>query len=181
MQAELRDIHLPDPVSWWPPAPGWYGVAILLLALIFIAWWFMHKRHNPSLKKLATRELQQIEQAYTQHHNTQQLCSELSILLRRVAISYDSRNKHAGVTGKEWLNHLNDLCGQPLFDEQLADFLLLAPYQKQSSAPAERLISVTQQWISLLPRQKLFFKPSAKHPSVAISKQDQHSRQASHP
>jgi Domain of unknown function (DUF4381) len=151
MQAELRDIHLPGPVSWWPPAPGWYGVALLFIFLIITGWWLIHKRRNPSLKKLATRELQQIEQTYAQHQNTQQLCSDISILLRRIAMSYDSRNKQAGVTGKEWLNHLNTLCGQPLFDEQLSDFLLLAPYQKHTNAPADKLIAVTQQWISRLP------------------------------
>ena len=156
MQTELRDIHLPDPVSWWPPAPGWYGVALLFIILIITAWWLIHRRRNPSLKKLATRELQKIEHAYAQHQNTPKLCSDISILLRRVAMSYGSRNKQAGVTGKEWLHHLNNLSGQPVFDDQFADYLLLAPYQKQSDAPAHKLISVTQQWIHLLP-SPIFF------------------------
>ncbi len=30
---QLRDIHLPEAVHWWPPAPGWWLVAALLLAL----------------------------------------------------------------------------------------------------------------------------------------------------
>ncbi len=33
--AQLRDIHLPDPISWWPPAPGWWVLAVVVLALLF--------------------------------------------------------------------------------------------------------------------------------------------------
>jgi len=33
MLEQLRDIHLPEAVHWWPPAPGWWIVAALLLAL----------------------------------------------------------------------------------------------------------------------------------------------------
>lgn len=154
MQVELRDIHLPDPVSWWPPAPGWYGVLLILMLLLLAAAWLIIRRRHPSIKKLAMRELQHIEQAFSQHRNSQQLCSEISILLRRVAMSYDSRNNQAGVTGKEWLNHLNDLAGQPLFDVQLSGYLLFAPYQKQSTEPADKLITVTRQWILLLPERR---------------------------
>jgi len=32
----LRDIHLPGEVSAWPPAPGWWILAILSIA--FILW-----------------------------------------------------------------------------------------------------------------------------------------------
>ncbi|MBQ0718988.1 MAG: DUF4381 domain-containing protein [Gammaproteobacteria bacterium] len=33
MLEQLRDIHLPQAVHWWPPAPGWWLVGVLLLAL----------------------------------------------------------------------------------------------------------------------------------------------------
>ena len=32
--ADLRDIHLPQPISWWPPAPGWWILLGLLLVSI---------------------------------------------------------------------------------------------------------------------------------------------------
>ena len=31
----LRDIHLPDAVSWWPPAIGWWLLAIIIVALAY--------------------------------------------------------------------------------------------------------------------------------------------------
>ena len=33
---QLADIHLPDPVSWWPLAPGWWMLLGLAVS-IFIA------------------------------------------------------------------------------------------------------------------------------------------------
>ena len=29
----LNDIVIPDPVAWWPPAPGWYVLAAILLII----------------------------------------------------------------------------------------------------------------------------------------------------
>ena len=31
---QLRDIHLPEPISWWPLAPGWWLLIIIALALM---------------------------------------------------------------------------------------------------------------------------------------------------
>jgi hypothetical protein len=34
--AQLRDWHLPDPIQWWPPAPGWWISAAVFLALLLL-------------------------------------------------------------------------------------------------------------------------------------------------
>ena len=35
--AQLRDIRLPDPVGWWPPAPGWWIFGGLIVAAVVAA------------------------------------------------------------------------------------------------------------------------------------------------
>jgi len=44
--AGLHDIHMPEAIGWWPPAPGWW----LLLGLVFIsiAALFFYRRWNAS-------------------------------------------------------------------------------------------------------------------------------------
>ena len=37
LMAQLRDIHSAPAVPWWPPAPGWWVVALLVLAVLV---WF---------------------------------------------------------------------------------------------------------------------------------------------
>ncbi len=35
--SQLRDIHLPEPVTFWPPAPGWWFILLLILiGLVFL-------------------------------------------------------------------------------------------------------------------------------------------------
>lgn len=151
MTPELRDIHLPDPVSWWPPAPGWYGILILLLIMLALAMW-LQRRNTQTPKMLALHELKQIEQAYLQHKNAQQTCGDVSILLRRTAMSIGARDKHASLTGETWITELNALCDKPIFDASLAPLLLQAPYQStpQQEQAVQHLLQAVRRWLNEL-------------------------------
>ena len=53
---ELRDIHLPEASLWWPPGPGWWGLALLLAALAFGAWWLRRRLRFKSVARLSLAE-----------------------------------------------------------------------------------------------------------------------------
>lgn len=42
----LRDIHEPLPPPFWPPAPGWWILAFLILVLIAVATYLAWRRYR---------------------------------------------------------------------------------------------------------------------------------------
>lgn len=152
-QLPLRDIHLPDPVSWWPPAPGWWLLLLLAIVLPVLLLWLRKTLRRRPINRRAARELQNIIHAHEAHEDKIRLVRELSILLRRTAMSYMPRQQSASVTGRQWVEQLNRLSDNPAFDPELADILTTAPYRPHSDIDVDRLVEAANLWIQGLPRR----------------------------
>lgn len=150
---DLRDIHLPDAVSWWPPAAGWWLLALLLIVIILITPRILKYIKSKPLNKLALTEFRKIELSFQTHQCNTQLAQDISILLRRICLSYKPREEAASLTGKDWLDYLNGMTENNYFSEQLGDIIFHAPYQKQSQFDSKELISSCKNWIEHLPRR----------------------------
>ena len=69
---QLRDIHLPQAVHWWPPAPGWWIVAALLLALTIWLGRYLRARYRRQYFRGESQDLlKEIWQNYQQNHEQQ--------------------------------------------------------------------------------------------------------------
>lgn len=125
----LRDLHLPEPIGWWPPAPGWWMLIGLVAAALVYAAILARRRwryHRP--RRLALRELERVARAHASRPDPVRLGMRLSELLRRAALAYGPRNPVAGLTGKQWLEWLDrGLEGRP-FTEGPARGLAELPY-----------------------------------------------------
>ena len=148
----LRDIHLPAAVGWWPPAPGWWGLAVLCLLLILTILIWNKVRRRGRLKKQCLTLLRQLTERFKHKGDEQQLIADLSILLRRVAISAYPRQKVAALTGNEWLRFLDktltdDGTGK-VFSEGAGRVLLEAPYNPDCRVDCNALTGLIRQWIS---------------------------------
>ena len=126
----LRDLHLPEAIGWWPLAPGWWILFVLLVAgLVWLAWrWLLAWRLNAP-RRFALRALAKIESEYLEHHNPVMLGKQLSELLRRSMLAYARRDEVAGLTGEAWLVWLDDNMPVPYFHTEGGKSLLTLPYR----------------------------------------------------
>ena len=161
----LRELHLPESIGWWPPAPGWWILPGLVLLGAAVTWYcrLLYKRHKYSAINMARKELVGIRSRYAADRDARHCVRSVSGLLRRLCISIFPRAETAGLTGAEWLAFLQggakpDGTGQQPGgggrnngDERLQDIgkvLLEAPYRQQvTEEEVESLIGFCSDWI----------------------------------
>lgn len=84
--SQLKDIHWPEPVSFWPPAFGYYLVLLALVMIAMLAWYFFGwGRAKRRLKKQVLTELEAIESEFLIHRDNGLLQASLSALIKRLA------------------------------------------------------------------------------------------------
>ncbi|MDH3997638.1 MAG: DUF4381 domain-containing protein [Desulfuromonadales bacterium] len=151
-QLLLRDIHLPAPVSWWPPAPGWWLLLTLTLTLAALGL-LLHKRwRRRHYRRLLLAQLQMLEQQYRSHQDSRQLLTEVSALLRQAALLHFPDDNCAGLTGQKWLAFLDGKCAGEDFANGAGRVLALGPYQAQMPMLEEdKLFELCRRYLKALP------------------------------
>jgi Tfp pilus assembly protein PilO len=145
--AELKDIHLPPPVSAWPPAPGWWLLAALLvIALVAgVALWLRHRRRT-AYRRAALRGLDQLRSEWRQQHDDAHTLHAINQLLKRTALAAYARADVAALSGDAWLDFLDRQLPKPAFaDPQLRDFGAL--YRAAVAVEPQRVFDAAAIWI----------------------------------
>ena len=100
----LHDVVPPPEIPWWPPAPGWYVVASLVLfGLIFVGlrWW-----RNWRLNRYRRMALLELRSASNIRSITE--------IIRRAALCRFSRTIVASKTGESWVDWLEETANTPI-------------------------------------------------------------------
>ena len=145
---KLKDIHLPDAVSWWPLAPGWWILLVLFLLMIAIALYLYIRSQRKSHQEIIIEQaLQLFDSLQEQSLNSKTLIMELSELLRRTAISLYGRDKVANLAGENWLLFLNDYGSTKAFTEGVGQALADQPYRPEVDYHRQALLGLTHDWL----------------------------------
>ena len=142
--SQLRDIHLPEPVSWWPPAPGWWLVAFVTLAALSAFLYFLRRRIVKNrYRKVALKMLSELD---GQDNGLVQL-EEISALLRRVAIQAFGREKVAVLAGEAWLAFLDKTGRTTDFSTGVGRVLGSDLYRPSVEADVGQVQLIAKKWI----------------------------------
>ena len=136
--SDLRDWHLPDPVSWWPPAPGWW----LLAGLILLGLWLAIRggrrwRRQSSSTRAALRQLDALGKALARDGDQRRFVVGVSQLLRRLALVRFPREQVAGLSGDAWLGFLDATGGGGSFAQGAGRVLAESAYRADAAFDAE--------------------------------------------
>jgi len=127
--SKLRDIFIPDPPLFWPPAPGaWVALGMVLATLLFIAWRLHAVRKRNAYRKAGLLLLRSAETAY-----------DVAVVVKRVALAVFPREQVASLYGQDWVEFLHESCPRNQFTAMLAI--------EAGDAPDTELVKLASIWI----------------------------------
>jgi len=145
---QLKEIPLPQPISWMPQTPAWYvlaGLTILLLAWLIVR--AIHTYRRNRYRRAALAELEQIRNAAA---NNPAALVTLPELVKRVAFQVTAREKVASLSGDAWLTFLDKSYRGTGFTTGPGRLLPALSYRGPSSitpADAASLMDLVAIWI----------------------------------
>ncbi len=132
---QLAAPHAPAPIGWWPVAPGWWVLGILVIVGFGIAVYWRTRPHA-RLRRAALRELTRLE---TQGDN-RLLARSVESLLRRYAVARFGREPVAHLSGAAWIAFVAAHGGSGLAGASGASLLSMA-FGGSGSADRARWLS----------------------------------------
>jgi len=148
----IDEIVLPAPVSWWPSAPGWKVLGIMVVlwlmfkAVRWIRRWWRNRYRREALKRVAQVQKQAGQQ-------WREVVVVLPYYIKVTALHAYPREDVASLSGESWVRFLDAHYAGPPFSSGVGRKLLsvayLPPAQWQlKEAEAKQLLEMVRLWIA---------------------------------
>lgn len=143
----LRDIKLPAEPGFWPLAPGWW--ALLVIVVLLLSWLAVRAHQHRQRKKhwlAIEQQLSAIEHEFSVQHDKQLLLQQLSGLLRRFVRHHLRDEQALSTSGDDWIAYLNQwLPDQPF--TPFSEALTAGVYQPACDYDEQQLLMLIRRLI----------------------------------
>lgn len=141
--SQLRDIQGAPEAPFWPPAPGWWVLALGLLALL--AWGFRALRRRAAARRRRLDLLERLallRQEHDPEREPQAWLAGVNRLLKVSAIRAFPEQTPGVLTGPEWAAFLGDESGAEPFSP-----LVAGPYEPDPQFDSQALERAAESWL----------------------------------
>lgn len=106
--ANLHPLRLPEPIGWWPLAPGWWFLLLASLLLVAMLIYLVRKHFRKNAyRRRALRQLQSLHAQFLEKNDASLYLTQLNALLKSVALLAYCRSDVAARHGANWRVFLN--------------------------------------------------------------------------
>ncbi|MCB1672499.1 MAG: DUF4381 domain-containing protein [Pseudomonadales bacterium] len=154
---QLADIHLPQAVSFWPPAPGWWLLALLVLALLgWLVARLLQARRKRRICAFALQELDGVYNAFAADLSGDgdqagkarlMFLNQMNAVLRRVALWHFPQHNVASLSGRAWVDFIREKGESSLMTDEIANALAEGRFQARCDVDVEQLHKFGERWI----------------------------------
>ena len=151
--AALNPLREPALIGWWPLAPGWWVLIVLLLVAIPVLCYYLHKRHKSNTyRRLALLQLKEINtelEARDPDSAREHIAlTATNALLKAVALRVFPRHDIAALSGTAWLDFLNGTAGSNADEARFPTEFANAAYQRHNlDLDMQQISAAAEHWI----------------------------------
>lgn len=152
LSEQLRDIHLPDGVSWWPLAIGWWVVlAIMIAVIVLLITKAILQQRRKRFARYALTELEDIK-----HNDDKDWLIQTHQIMRRASLCYFPKSQVASMDTKHWVILLYQT-GSDIWTQQSLQLLEEGVYRNPDTIDdehKEQFLYQASLWLNNLPNLK---------------------------
>ena len=146
---QLKDIHGAGNPGWWPPAPGWWLLGLLLaLVLSYAARVLGQKLAARKRQRELLGALDELNREFDPQQQAHEYLSGLNRLFRVVALKAFPGTACASLQGEEWVSFLVSLLPEKADTSSLAA-LESGPYEPAPEFDVNSLDQHVRAWVRL--------------------------------
>jgi len=110
LEQQLRDVHTPDAISWWPLAFGWWMLIAIVACLVIVSVIALIRyRRKVAYRKIAITELDKHFANWQLDKIDSRYLQAANALLKRVCshLEGNTSSQSASLSSETWVAHLN--------------------------------------------------------------------------
>lgn len=161
--AQLADIHLPEAVGFWPPAPGWWLLGLLLLVAGAILARVLLLRHRQ--RQVRSHALAEFDRCLARYREDsgedegvrkRRYVNEANAVLRRVALVHYPQANVASLSGLAWVDFIRENGDSSRLDDDISAALGYGRFQTRCDVDIKAMDAFGRDWVS-----SQYLRPSA--------------------